>query len=206
MISWLGGTVRSARDGRVVLDVAGTGYGVFTTSEQTLAAREGDRLELHTTLIVRDDSLTLYGFPDEQQLEVFDLLLGVSGVGPKSALGVLSSLTPDQIAASVHAEDDAPFRRVSGIGPKTAKLIVVQLAGRMAPPRPPAAASHPASTSQVDSVLAALVGLGWAERVAGEAVERVVAESAEADRATVPALLRLTLAHLGPSAPAAARR
>ena len=87
-------------------------------------------MHLHTNLIVREDALSLFGFETREELIVFALLLGVTGVGPKSALGVLSGLVVAQIAEAVAADDDAPFRRVSGIGPKTAKLIVVAARGQ----------------------------------------------------------------------------
>ena len=86
---------------------------------------------MRTALIVREDDLALYGFANAEGRAVFDLLRGVSGVGPKSAMGVLAAMEPHEIAAAVIAEDDAAFRRVSGIGQKTAKLIVVSLAGKM---------------------------------------------------------------------------
>src|SRR5690606_23501024 len=95
-----------------------------------------------THLVVREDALALYGFATRDELSVFLQLLGVPGVGPKSALGVLAGMTVDVIATAVAEEDDAPFRRVSGIGPKTAKLIVVHLAGKLhLPATAPAAAA-----------------------------------------------------------------
>jgi Holliday junction DNA helicase RuvA len=113
-------------------------------------------------------------------------------------------MSVDQIAQAVADDDDAPFRRVSGIGPKTAKLIVVQLAGKLAPPAAASgstgSATSPATAGQV---VTALVGLGWSERVAADAVETVAADASEADRAQVQALLRLALAHLGPAREAA---
>src|SRR5690606_10076896 len=131
--------------------------------------------------------------------EVFDLLRGVSGVGPKSSLGVLAELTPAQVALAVAAEDDAVFRKVSGIGPKTAKLITISLQGKLAhlvaaESAEAAAATRP-SSAQAETV-AALVGLGFQERRAIEAVEELAAESPEADASI---LLRLALATLGPS-------
>jgi Holliday junction DNA helicase RuvA len=99
----------------------------------------------------------------------------------------------------VAAEDDAPFRKVSGIGPKTAKLLAVSLQGKLhTPSGAPAAAPGRGGTTTSD-VVAALVGLGWNERLASQAVEEAYAEASEADRATVPALLRLALARLGPA-------
>src|SRR5690606_28843261 len=133
MISSLHGTVLHAGSDHVVIDVGGVGFSVAVPGDGAQTARVGEQLRLHTSLIVREDALSLFGFADRDELEIFGLLLGVTGVGPKSALGVLSHLTVDQIAEAVTAEDDAPFRRVSGIGPKTAKLIVVQLAGKVQP-------------------------------------------------------------------------
>jgi Holliday junction DNA helicase RuvA len=120
-------------------------------------------------------------------------------VGPKSALGVLATLSPDDIAHAVAAEDDAPFRKVSGIGPKTAKLIAVSLQGKLVPAtasRIPAGAGTGSTIAQ--DVVTALVGLGWNERAAAAAVDEAAAEASETDRATVASLLRLALSRLGP--------
>ena len=207
MISSLRGVVLRAAGAELVIEVGGVGYLVNATPEHVLSLRLGDEAFVHTTLIVREDAMTLYGFADAEQLSVFELLLGVNGVGPKSALGVLSALTPDQVAAAVHVEDDAAFRKVSGIGPKTAKLIVVQLAGKLHVTAPAAAATAPkaaAARSVGDDVRIALVGLGWPEKAAANAVDEVMAElgdaAAEASAASVPALLRRALALLGPAA------
>ena len=131
MISSLHGVVLHATSDQVVIDVGGVGFAVAVPADVAHTAVVGEKLLLHTSLIVREDSLSLFGFADRGELEIFGLLISVTGVGPKSALGVLSHLTADQIAEAVTAEDDAPFRRVSGIGPKTAKLIVLQLAGKV---------------------------------------------------------------------------
>jgi len=111
---------------------------------------------------------------------------------------VLAALTVGQIAAAVAAEDDAPFRRVSGIGPKTAKLIVVQLAGKL-DHVPSTGAGTTAVPAVGGQVVAALVALGWNERVSTEAVSAVAADAPASDAASVPALLKLALAHLGPA-------
>lgn len=200
MISSLAGTVAHVDDDSLVIVVGGVGLSVAVVPQLARATHVGQDLHLHTTLIVREDALSLYGFETREELVVFGQLLGVTGVGPKSALGVLASLSVPQIAEAVTSDDDAPFRRVSGIGPKTAKLIVVQLAGKLAPP---SAASAPTGTAPAGAVPAqvtqALVGLGWSERVAAEAVAGVAESASDADRASVQALLRLTLAMLGPT-------
>ena len=199
MISSLHGVVLHATSDQVVIDVGGVGFAVAVPADVAHTAVVGEKLLLHTSLIVREDSLSLFGFADRGELEIFGLLISVTGVGPKSALGVLSHLTADQIAEAVTAEDDAPFRRVSGIGPKTAKLIVLQLAGKVqafAAPSKPAAVG---GTDVVTQVAAALVGLGWSEKVAAEAATQTAAEATDAERASVASLLRRTLALLGPA-------
>lgn len=198
MISSLRGRVLHVEPDSVVLDVNGVGYAVAVTAQLARELHLGDERYLHTALIVREDSMSLFGFGERADLDVFGQLLSVSGVGPKSALGVLSSLTVDQIARAVADEDDAPFRRVSGIGPKTAKLIVVQLAGKLhAPAAAVAGASTPTASGLADQVTAALIALGWSERVAVEATATVL--DAAPTGATVPSLLKLALAQLGPA-------
>ncbi|WP_431218122.1 Holliday junction branch migration protein RuvA [Leifsonia xyli] len=207
MISSLRGTVLSASGGTAVIEVGGVGFAVQLTPDHALSLRVGEEAFVYTSLIVREDALQLFGFADRERLEVFELLNGVSGVGPKSAIGVLAVLSPDDVAAAVAADDDAPFRKVSGIGPKTAKLIVVSLTGKLAAVRRPApvAKTAGAPSSVADSVLVALVGLGWPERVASEAVAEVVADTDEKQRDSVQTLLRLTLARLGPAQQQGAR-
>jgi holliday junction DNA helicase RuvA len=199
VISSLRGRVLTAAGNSVVIEVGGVGFHVNTTPALALASRLGEEITVHTSLIVREDALTLFGFASRDELDVFELLIGVTGVGPKSALGVLSALSPEQVAAAVHGDDDAVFRKVSGIGPKTAKLITLSLAGKLV-----ATATRPAPATVVtggvaESVLAALTGLGWSERVAAEAVDETMAAASEVEAASVPAVLRLTLSRLGPA-------
>jgi len=146
--------------------------------------------------------MQLFGFESEGHLGIFDALLTVSGIGPRSALAVLSELTPGQIYSAVADEDDAPFRKVSGIGPKTAKLVVVSLAGRLthllAGDRPEEASALgdavPPPSAVAAQVVAALIGLGWNEKVASDAVQRSVTDAPMLDAAS---LLRATLSQLG---------
>jgi len=199
MISSIRGTVLHAGIDSVVIDVGGVGFHIAVPVDVARTARTGAELALHTHLVVREDALSLFGFAERDELDVFVVLLGVTGVGPKSALGVLSTLTVDQIAAAVDADDDKPFRSVSGIGPKTAKLIVVQLAGKLAPPAPTARTSGGVAPDVTTQVTAALTGLGWNERTAAEAVAGAAEDATDAERASVQALLRRTLAALGPA-------
>jgi Holliday junction DNA helicase RuvA len=204
VISSVRGPVLSALGSTVVIEVGGVGLAVQVTPSTALSARIGTETRLSTTLIVREDSLTLYGFPTAEELSVFELLVGVTGVGPKSALGVLAVLTPNQIAHAVAADDDAAFRKVSGVGPKTAKLIVLSLLGKIAVSAPSAIPGRPgvATATVSATVQAALIGLGWSERVAAQAVDEILAGSTaefDAEEAGVATVLRLALARLGPA-------
>ena len=196
MISTLRGSVLTASGNTLVIEIGGVGYRVSVTPQLALASPIGSSILLFTTLIVREDDLSLFGFTDPVELEVFDLLRSVTGVGPKSALGVLAHLTPSQIAGAVATEDDAAFRRVSGIGPKTAKLIVLSLAGKLdvritAP-------TVTAASSTANDVLVALVGLGWSERDAQATIDEVLVDAEPSVATAVPALLRAALTRLGP--------
>ena len=199
MISSVRGTVLAATGTTAVIEVGGVGLAMHVTPRHSLSLRVGSEAFVRTALIVREDDLSLFGFAEAEELEVFDHLRSVTGVGPKSALGVLAVLTPAEVARAVATEDDAAFRAVSGIGPKTAKLIVVSLAGKLlvAPSSTPTRSAAPSVT---ESVLVALVGLGWPERVASQAIDEAVGSASESDVANTQALLRLALAALGPQA------
>lgn len=197
MISSVRGTVLAVAGTTAVIEVGGVGLSVNVTPQHALTMRVGSEAMVRTTLIVREDDLSLFGFSEADELSVFDHLRSVTGVGPRSAMGVLAVMSAAEVARAVSTEDDAAFRKVSGIGPKTAKLIVVQLAGKLA--FVPVAAPASAAVSTVsDSVVIALVGLGWPERVAIQAVDEAVESASELEKQAVPALLRLALANLGP--------
>lgn len=199
MISSLRGRAAHVDTDSIVVEVGGVGLSVAVTPPVAAATNVGDDVHLHTNLIVREDALSLFGFESREELVVFTQLLGVTGVGPKSALGVLAALSVTQIADAVAQDDDAPFRRVSGIGPKTAKLIVVQLAGKIIAPRASGAARAAATPDVAASVTQALMGLGWNERAAAETVSVVMEDATDAERDSVPSLLRRALAALGPA-------
>ncbi|MBX3090510.1 MAG: Holliday junction branch migration protein RuvA [Cryobacterium sp.] len=203
MIATLRGRVLSASTGSIIVDVGGVGFQIAVTSDHALSLRTGHETTIHTALIVREDELALFGFESDEAREVFDLLRGVSGVGPKTALSILGTIGVDGIAGAIAAEDDAPFRKVSGIGPKTAKLIAVSLAGKLRPGLARAAASEEESDAAAD-VIRALVGLGWSERVAGQTVQEVLSEAAGSHLGT-DLLLRSALSRLGPRGTEVAR-
>src|SRR6195952_3420559 len=198
MISSVRGTVLAIAGPAVIIEVGGIGLSIQVTPQHALALRVGSEARVHTALIVREDDLSLYGFVDADELTVFDALRGVTGVGPKSAMGVLAAMDPGEIAQAIARDDDNAFRKVSGIGPKTAKLIVLSLTGKLAIV-PKGATTTRAAHSVEGSVLVALVGLGWKERAASQAVDEAMAGATAAERETVPALLRLALTRLGPT-------
>lgn len=187
MIASLRGTVLSVRDNTCIVDVNGVGYAVNITPAHKFTLTVGAEHTFLTSLIVREDSMTLFGFENPESLELFELLLSVSGVGPRSALAVLAEMSPAEILTAVVNEDDSAFKKVTGVGPKTAKLIVVQLAGKLT------ALSHtenvtvnsPAASPIAISVVQALVGLGWNEKVAKEAVDALDSTNPSATTASV---------------------
>jgi Holliday junction DNA helicase RuvA len=200
VIASLTGTVQSLAASHAVIDVAGVGYLVNITPQSSRNLHIGDSAILRTALIVREDAFTLFGFETNEELEMFDLLRSVTGVGPKSALAILGQLGSDQVRTAVLSENDAAFKAVSGIGPKTAKLITVTLAGKLT--GLPAATvggkvSATPAAADLSNVIAALQGLGWNERAAAEAV-REVAEGVGLN-ATADVLLRAALSRLGSS-------
>lgn len=183
--------------GWVVVGVGGIGMRVEVPSGRVSQAPVGEEVSLQTSLVVREDSLTLFGFATQSELEVFGHLIAVSGVGPRSALGVLSALSPAEIARAVAAEDEKPFRKVSGIGPKTAKLIVVSLAGKLPAlgldDDSSATATEDPAQLAADAVSEGLVGLGWSDADARQAVQDAREAGAPDDHA---GLLRAALALL----------
>lgn len=185
MIASIRGEVIAAGNGWVVVEVGGVGLRAEIPTGRVPSAHPGAQIFLYTSLVVREDSMTLFGFATREELEMFGFLLQVSGVGPRSALGVLSELSPAEIAAAAAAENEKPFRRVSGIGPKTAKLIAVSLGGR---PELAAFASPEATDTEVAgsgepavvaTVVHALIGLGYSEMQAQDAVNDAIAAGAE---------------------------
>lgn len=191
MIAQLTGKIAFLDLSSAIVDVAGVGYSLQITATTSKSLSIGQQVTLATALIVREDDMSLYGFISQDEKRVFDLLRSVTGVGPKSALAVLGSLGLEEIAAAVMNDDDAAFKKVSGIGPKTAKLITVTLAGKLTSTQKPVQRGEMPSRN---SVVLALVGLGWSEKSATAAVEESL-QAIGADAAN-DLLLRTSLARL----------
>lgn len=171
MIASLKGTVTRTSIGQIVLDVNGVGYLVNLTLQASSEMNIGKELFLNIAHIVKEDSETLFGFQTLDELEAFQLLCSVNGVGPKSALAVLGQLGVSGIEEAVSTANDDMFRSVSGIGPKTAKLIVLSLTGKLV------SGDNSRSSSNSQTVINALVGLGYPERQAKTAVESASKDS-----------------------------
>lgn len=205
MIASLTGTVASIGLDSLVLDVHGVGYLVRTTPAALTQTRHGAQLTLHTELVVREDSLTLFGFPSAEDTETFRIVQSVSGIGPRLALAVLAVLSPEDLRRAVAAQDVKAITRTPGIGPKVASRMILELGGKLAPPAEeqseqqldasgaPVAGGSPLD----DQVVTALVGLGWPDKAAADAVAGVHEEQGTPEDAA--GLLRAALRRLGGS-------
>ncbi|CAM5779282.1 Holliday junction branch migration protein RuvA [Cellulomonas persica] len=204
MIASVRGTVLAVRLDSAVVEVGGVGMLVHATPATLAQLRHGQEAVLHTSLVVREDSLTLFGFADDDEREAFEVVQTVSGVGPRLALAMLAVHTPDGLRRAVADEDLKALERVPGIGRKGAQRIVLELKDRLGAPSPVAPAGgggappEVAASDRRQQVVDALVGLGWNPRVADEAVANVLADTEGALAADdVPAVLRAALRGLG---------
>ncbi|WP_426762958.1 Holliday junction branch migration protein RuvA [Pseudarthrobacter sp. 1G09] len=199
MISFLRGTVAHVGLSTAVIDLNGAGMSVYATPQTLSGLHVGEEGKVFTSLIVREDSLTLFGFADDDEREVFDVLLSVSGVGPRLALAVLAVHDPEAIRVAAHTGDNKTFTKVPGIGPKVAGRIVLELAGKLVPHgTAPAAATTAAEANWKPQVVAAMTSLGWSEKDASSSIEKALADEPEVSfRGNVPEILRTTLRWLG---------
>ncbi|WP_138316326.1 Holliday junction branch migration protein RuvA [Rhodoluna limnophila] len=192
MIASLRGICRFLNLNQCVVDVTGVGYLVAITPNTSVSLSEGAEVEFLTSMIVREDAMQLFGFLTEEERSTFELLRSVSGVGPKSALAVLSGLSVNKIAESVASQNDSTFRAISGIGPKTAKLICISLAGKIGVTS--TNEGEKTTIRSTDVVLEALIGLGWTNKLAEVSVKRVLNDAPDLSDA---GLLKAALADLG---------
>lgn len=170
MIALLSGTVVSVHPSAVILAAGGIGYHVYTTPSIIADVREGKEMTFHTYLHVREDELSLYGFATERERDFFTLLLSAPGVGPKSALGVLTIASVDTIIRAITSGDPTLLTKVSGIGKKTAERVVVELRERLEKTHPELAGQG--NTVHAD-VVSALTGLGCSPSQAREIVRHL---------------------------------
>ncbi|MCW2621443.1 MAG: Holliday junction helicase RuvA [Frankiales bacterium] len=198
MIASVAGTVSAHIGGGVVVRVGGVGLAVQTPPGTSALLRLGDETELATSLVVREDSLTLYGFASAEERDLFELLQTSSGVGPRLALAVLTVHPPDSVVRALQTEDLVALCMVPGIGKKGAQRMVLELKDKVGAGTSFAApGGAPPVAGWRDTLTGALVGLGWTQSDADETVVRLAAAHPEASDADVPALLREGLALLG---------
>lgn len=182
MIAQLTGTVAAVGGTWVVVDLSGFGLKALCTPSTAAKARPGEPITLHTSLVVREDSLTLYGFAEPGERDCFELVQGATGIGPKIAQAVVSVFSPDDFRAAVSTGNVAALTRVPGIGAKGAQRLVLELKDKVALLAGTSAATGtaPGGEGWRDQVRAGLEGLGYSTRDADAACERV-AGLAEAD-------------------------
>ena len=176
MIACLSGTVRHKGLNALVVDVSGVGYKVLVTTETALEVAPSSPIFLWTHLVVRETSLELFGFLDKETLDTFELLITISGIGPKSALSILNVATPSMLRQAVASGDTTYLTRVSGIGKKNAEKIVLELKDKLKITKEDASTSSAQVRAEGDA-LEALVSLGYNERDAREALKRVPKET-----------------------------
>jgi len=192
MIAQLTGTLAAREANSVVLDVHGVGYRVHVpVSSPVFLARPGDRVSLHTVMAVREDAITLYGFSTPLERDLFLMVTGVSGVGPRIGLSMLSVLSPADLARAIANGDTACLTRVPGVGPKLAQRLAYELGDRMAHALPEltaeearGAAAAPEARA-VDDAIEALIALGYNRTDARKAAEQAAREAAGAAEAAV---------------------
>jgi Holliday junction DNA helicase RuvA len=219
MISHLHGAVAAVTPEGAVIEVGGVGLLVQCTPGTLATLRTGERARVATSLVVREDALTLFGFASDDERDLFELLQTASGVGPRLALAMLAVFSPDGLRQAVAAEDITALTRVPGIGRKGAQRIVLELAGRLGAPGGgagqteaalPGGAAVPAMAPWREPVRAGLINLGWQARDAEAAIAAVEADMAAANGsggagpgpgqdADVAAVLRAALRKLGKS-------
>jgi Holliday junction DNA helicase RuvA len=203
MIAHLDGTVHGLAPDSAVIDVGGVGLMVQCTPGTLAGLRVGERAKVATSLLVREDALTLYGFASEDERNVFELLQTASGVGPRLALAMLAVHSPDALRRAVATEDLTALIQVPGIGKKGAQRIVLELKDRLGvagdlPAPTPGGRAYAASWR--DQVRAGLVNLGWAARDAEQAIDAVEPDlTAAGDQVDVATALRAALKKLSRS-------
>lgn len=172
MIGKLTGLVALKESSFLILDVSGVGYKVFSTEAVILSTKIGKNLSLWTHLVVRENALDLYGFENEEVLSIFNLLITVSGIGPKSALGILNLASADTLKEAVANEDTEYLTKVSGIGKKNAEKIVLELRGKLFVDKDSKSNYY---KDEGDAILA-LVSIGYSDKEAREVLKKVPKE------------------------------
>ena len=202
MISFVRGTVAHAGADRLIIDIGAVGLSVQCTPGTARSVRQGEHVELMTSLVVREDGWTLYGFLEADERSTFEQTQTVSGIGPRIALALLESLSPDDLRRAVASGDEAALMKVSGIGRKGAQRLILELGDRLGAPAPSLdQGSRAPAPGWRPAVEAGLTSLGWSAREAEQAVAAIdpdvaAAATAAGAKADVGALLKAALRSL----------
>ncbi|GAA1348267.1 Holliday junction branch migration protein RuvA [Falsarthrobacter nasiphocae] len=197
MISILRGEVVSVRLDRAVVLVGGIGFEVMAPAPTLASLRTGSQAQLYTSMVVREDSMTLYGFTEAEAREAFEVITSISGVGPKLGLAVMSVLEPAALREAIATENKAALQSVPGIGPKSAARMLLELKDRFGPAAVAAGGSGAGPAGVGPQVQAALLSLGWSEKDAESAWSGLVAEDPDAAASeNVSVALKAALARL----------
>ena len=200
MIASVQGKVLSSRLGRVVVDVRGVGFVVHMGPRAAGELRVGADAFVHTSLVVREDSLSLYGFLTPEERDLFEDIQTVSGIGPRIALGALAAMTPSELVGAIEQGSVAVLTRIPGVGRKSAQRMILELSGKL---ESASGAADAVASDRSADVVAALSELGWPEAKARAAVAdaaRAVPGGIRAEN--VSDALRTALQELGGAAPA----
>jgi Holliday junction DNA helicase RuvA len=178
MISMVNGVIRAIASDKAIVEVGGVGLSISITSNTSLTLNIGVSTQFYTSMVVREDSLTLYGFLDDQSRSLFELVQTVSGIGPKVALSIVAALTPAQLAIAVAQENISAIEKVQGIGRKGAQRLILELKGKLSDFGGTSKISHhqPVWREQLTS---ALVSLGFTAKDSDGAISAVVNQLAE---------------------------
>lgn len=192
MISHLSGSIIDVRLNQIVIDVSGIGYQVTVAPELAAESRVGEKISLHTSLVVREDSWTLYGFSNADAKSLFEQLQSVTGIGPKVASALLAVYGPEELRTAIASQDNAALERVPGIGKKVASRIILELKEKFGGGyRSKSTLSGPWRTQ----VIGALTGLGYSSKEAESALDDVLSDFGRAPtEADLPEMLKLALA------------
>lgn len=191
MISRVLGTVAQVGVDDVVVVYGGLGFKIFIVPPLASELHKGDEIELYTHLIVREDALTLYGFKTEEERKVFEILMSVTGIGPRIGLAALSVFNPNDLRRAVADQDTATLSRIPGVGKKVASRMLVELGDKLGLPAQLPEASAPSAGVVEAEVKAALIGLGWNETKAESVLSELGGNGLNASDLLRAALMKL---------------
>ena len=191
MISRVLGTVAQVGVDDVVVVYGGLGFKVFIVPPLASELHKGDEIELYTHLSVREDALTLYGFKTEEERKVFEILMSVTGIGPRIGLAALSVFNPNDLRRAVADQDTATLSRIPGVGKKVASRMLVELGDKLGLPAQLPEASAPSAGVVEAEVKAALIGLGWNETKAESVLSELGGNGLNASDLLRAALMKL---------------